>query len=321
MQIDPRIQALCGNPSAQRRAQARVEAAREGWLTSAPVTAALAELSAYGSGESFDEDGCLAAALSSLDKARNLVEPLVAAMAVALREEPLAHVPFRHQKNGGTSIMQLANRGRAALVLLTYDESCGQASETATFSDVERREIVLGGAADLLVARVVREWPDRAAMDLQPRRIEAGDALALTSLQARLQQRVHGRMTVLRVARTPVSPGASRVFRLDDGRLVHRASGERRESQREMAMALLGRMGRADAAPALARQARAGSEHIRWQALRECLALDTAIGFTELVRMAGDPADPLASAAQALHAQLIETYPQLAAKEAELCRA
>jgi hypothetical protein len=54
-----------------------------------------------------------------------------------------------------------------------------------------------------------------------------------------------------------------------------------------------------------------GSAHLRWQAVRECLALDTARGFALLSRIAADPADDLSTSAGALRAQLVETYPQL----------
>jgi hypothetical protein len=54
---------------------------------------------------------------------------------------------------------------------------------------------------------------------------------------------------------------------------------------------------------------------VRWQALRECLALDTATGFAALGRLAATTDDPLAAPAQALHAQLLERYPALAGVE------
>ena len=56
----------------------------------------------------------------------------------------------------------------------------------------------------------------------------------------------------------------------------------------------------------------AGSPHLRWQALRECLGLDSAIGFAALSAIARRSVDPLAVPAGALRAQLLEAYPQLA---------
>ena len=312
MQIDERIAALCGNPFAQRRAQLRTEQAREEWLASKAVRDVLAELADYGADAGFENCSYLAQAAATLDGASALIEPLIEGVGRALGDEPLAHVPFRHQKNGGTSILQLATRGRAAMVLLAYDETTADPSPaTVTFSDVERQEIVLAGGADLRIATLVQGWPDRATIDCENRRVVAGETLHLAPNEARLSRAVHGRMVILRVARTPSAPAPSRVYSLADGRLLHRASGDRQESQREMVMALLGRMGRSDAARALAMQTHSGSDHLRWQALRECFALDTATGFAELLRIAQAPEDPLVAPAQALHAQLIEAYPQL----------
>lgn len=97
-------------------------------------------------------------------------------------------------------------------------------------------------------------------------------------------------MVVLRLARSDAAPCDAREFALDDGRLLHPASGSRAESRQEMMLALLGRLGRSDAAPLIA----------------------------EMARNAGDS---LAATACALHAQLIETYPQLAGLETQKCPA
>ena len=100
---------------------------------------------------------------------------------------------------------------------------------------------------------------------------------------------------------------------LSDGALVHQAAGSPRDSRLELSAALLGRMGRKDAAPLLAAMAEEhGSAALRWQALRECLGLDSAAGFVVLCRLSQNAADPLAAHAGALRAQLLETYPQLA---------
>ena len=111
-----------------------------------------------------------------------------------------------------------------------------------------------------------------------------------------------------------------REYALADGSLVHQAASDPEDSRTELMMALLGRMNRADAAPSIAGIARGeGSAALRWQALRECLALDTRSGFEALDAVARDADDPLCSAAAALRARLIETYPQL--REAAECPA
>lgn len=95
-----------------------------------------------------------------------------------------------------------------------------------------------------------------------------------------------------------------------------------RASRHEMMVALLGRMGRTEAAPEMAAmESEPGDDSLRWQALRECLALDTETGFRALCAVAGAAADPLAAAAGALRAQLVEAHPQLLALEDVPCRA
>ena len=102
----------------------------------------------------------------------------------------------------------------------------------------------------------------------------------------------------------------TREFALADGALIHQAAGNPRDSRVEMMLALLGRMGRSDAAPLAAAIAREpGSAGMRWQALREALALDTLAGMRALAALA---ADELHQPASALRAQLVTLHPQLA---------
>jgi hypothetical protein len=83
-----------------------------------------------------------------------------------------------------------------------------------------------------------------------------------------------------------------------------------------MMLALLGRMDVAEAAPLMAELALEDSDSsLRWQSLRECLALDTATGFLALAALARRPHDPLAGPAGALRAQLVEAHPQLLSLE------
>ncbi len=89
-----------------------------------------------------------------------------------------------------------------------------------------------------------------------------------------------------------------------------------------MMTALLGRMERADAAPVLAAiSLRPGEDSLRWQALRECIVLDTAEGFGALLAIARNAEDRLAGDAGALRAQLVEAHPQLLELEKSQCPA
>jgi len=117
-------------------------------------------------------------------------------------------------------------------------------------------------------------------------------------------------------------PAPGREYDAASGRLLHRSAGRIGTSRREAIIALLGRMGRADAAPQIARVALdEGDPSLRWQALREALALDTATGFRALASVARRGEDPLAAQAGALRAQLLETHPELAQLETGPCPA
>lgn len=325
MRIDPELRALRGKVAAQRQAQHALESARDAWRASAGVTALLAQLGHYGEGRPLDDCATLQSMFESKGNGAEFVAPLVDALVKALRAYPLGQIPFRHQLSQGLGVLQLAQSGRAALSLLIYDESSHAAAgpdASLCFSDGERFEVVLAGAADLQMMEILEDRDVSARIVGTPRRVTAGDRLRFPGFAwTKRVERVDGRLVILRLARSPETPQASREFRLSDGALIHRANGDRRESRHEMMMALLGRMRRHDAASVFAAMTREGSGHVRWQALRECLALDTAMGFAALSRLANDPADPLAPSAGALRAQLLEAHPQLGQLEERRCRA
>jgi hypothetical protein len=314
------LEALRGDWPAPRRAQGRVEAAVEAWWARAEVSPVRAELERYGTGQALADCPSLSALVSDLGVARAALAALVDPLCAALRAEPLAHVPFRQQLSGGVAVLQLAQAGGAALTLVSHDAHVAQGNAGAvTFSDSEGRELVLAGAADLRVVDLLAEASPRARLDSEPRRIVTGESFDFTRDRARIVERAHGALVLLRLARAPGHPGPSQTFSFPDGTLLHRASGDRCESHRELAIALLGRMRRTDAAPILSDITREGSDHFRWQALRECLALDTAQGFAALARIAADARDPLSGPAGALRAQLIEQQPQLSRLEDVAC--
>ena len=320
MRIDPQIGALRGDPAAQRASQAALEQVRDAWLATAaaPVIAQLAD---YGDGACLQSCDALRVLMDDPDAARSAIDALFAPMLAHLQHNPLGFVPLRHQQADSFAMLQLARAGRAALTLVAYREFA-QDPASVGFGRGELHEIVLAGAADILRFDLVEETPLGAAIERSPRRVVAGDRVTCAdSRTTRLVAEVHGHLVMLRLSRSDEVPEDMRQFALADGRLLHRASGSRDESRREIAMAVLGRMGRADAAPLLAELSSEGSPHIRWQSLRECLALDTGTGFRALCRIASDVEDPLSSVAGALRARLIEAHPELSRLETTPCLA
>jgi hypothetical protein len=171
--------------------------------------------------------------------------------------------------------------------------------------------VIAGAGSGTTVRRRADGGFDREAITLVP-----GTRLSLeTKRETLLITMVSHTLVSLRLTRLAEAPQSSREYRLSDGHMVAQAAGDPHASRHELMLAVLGRMGRADAAPVLAEMTRAGCEHVRWQALRECLALDTAEGFRALTAIARDPSDTFAPQAGALRAQLVEAHPQLAALE------
>jgi hypothetical protein len=189
------------------------------------------------------------------------------------------------------------------------------APESANFSPGETWDHILAGRAQVELVRIGRERPDSAELSREALQLRPGMVIHRNcACEAQLYRQVTGNLVVLKLQRRVGQGAIARQYRLADGALLHQAAGTPRDSRLELTAALLGRMGRRDAAPLLAAMAEEETaESLRWQALRECLALDTATGFGTLCQIAARPGDTLAAPAGSLRAQLIESYPPLAA--------
>lgn len=317
MIIHPDVRALRGDDAPQREAQDLLEALHREWRegTAADV---LSDLAAFDTARPLSECPALAALFEEGDaSAARFVEGFTAAMHRGLARAPLGHVPVRHTTDGVTSTLLLARAGNVALSLVAVD-GAGLARRpapiTADFSPRESWEHILAGQGDAELAER-RSATDshadlrRRAIRLQPGKVICRDA----ERQSLLLRGVRGCLVSLRLQRRRKAAGETREYRLDDGALVHMAAGNPRDSRVELMLALLGRMGRTDAAPLAAGIARGeGGDALRWQALRECIALDTLTGVRALLAVAARAADSLSVPAQALRAQLVSAYPQLA---------
>ena len=321
MRIDPSIVALRSDGAPQRHAQTRLGKIKAGWLAEPQAAAVLRAFESYGSGAPLAQCPPLAALVSEIGVARGFIDALAGAMVGALRESSLGHVPFRHRYADGLAMLQLARSGRATLSLMQYaPPEGGSLPESVCFTDGERHEICLAGEARARRVTVSGECRGKARLMCTDIRLAPGSSLSFAGRgQTKLVDRVEGRLVLLRLSRQAVEPLPSIEYRLSDGALLHRAAGECRESRQELMLAVLGAMRRHDAAPAIARLSRAGSTSLRWQALRECLALDSATGFRELSRVARNAADPLHEPARALRCDLLAQHPQLAGAENEPC--
>lgn len=326
MQIDPQIGALRGDHAAQRAMQRAVADAMAQCRHDSALSPVLTDLESYGTGVPLSDCTHLAALFAADGSPRKAIEPFVRRLVTLQRAYPLALLAFRHQSGAGFHFLLIAGKGRATLGLALHEGGAHFAAPTtATFSDAERHEAVLAGAGEISMLEIARENGEHAMIEECRRRVSTGTVFTCSGRkQSRIVRSLASRLLVLRLARTGEAMLPARQFALPSGRLVHRACGDRRESRHEMMLTLLGRMGRCDAAPLLADlavQDGAGGEQFRWQALRECLALESAAGFRALSSIAEDPADPLARPARELRANLVQTHPQLAALEPASCLA
>ena len=317
MRVGPAIAAMRRDRAPQLRAQAAMFAAREGWRGETRVAPVLAQLEDHGRGAALADCPALAELFAGGDVAAHFVASFCAIFAGALRQERFGQLPFRHGFDGALSTLLLARSGRARLTLVAQEPGAYHAA-CVSLSDGTRHDTVLAGEAE---ARLMRRRPD-GLFDHELLCLSAGRRLTLDLAgEALFVRRVARRLVSLRLHLAPRSPAPTREYALADGTLQQQSAGDIRYSRHEMMLALLGRMKRRETAPLMAEIAgEAWPDALRWEALREALALDTASGFAALSRISRSPTDPLAAAAGALRAQLIEAHPELLAFEEAQCR-
>lgn len=298
-----------------------MKAALDNWRAETDAASALADFERFGEGAALEDCPSLDHLFTGQGDAERLIQALVRHFSLAIAANPLGHPPFRNSFSGQNSTIQLASSGRAQL-LLQAREPGEYKSEIASYSDNLRFDAVLAGEAKARIIRI--HGPEElVGFSEEPIAICGGTRLAFDCTGEMLMaEKVERRLVTLRLLQAAPEPRPVREYCRKTGRLMHRSAGKLSSSRREMMTALLGRMERADAAPVLADIAlRPGEDSLRWQALRECLALDTAEGFGALIAIARNADDPLAGDAGALRAQLVEAHSQLRELEKSQCPA
>ena len=142
----------------------------------------------------------------------------------------------------------------------------------------------------------------------------AGDQIAMNPLSARLITNVEQSVLLLQLSRTAEHPTAAREFDSESGQFLRSASGDKLTSRKVMALSVLGALEHRDALPVLGDVARDAwlDDDLRWEAVRQTLALDSASGMRLLNDLAEQSPDALAQPAARLRSQLLGAYPQLA---------
>lgn len=322
MQLHPEIRAMLECPAALQAQQAQHQAAFEAWRE-APVTRRVFDaFAAYAGGAALSALPDLAALFDGSARAAAFTGSLVRAVMPVLARAPFGQVPLRHSTSRASATVLLARAGNASLTLVALD-GAGLAlqapARSAAFAPAEEWDAVIAGTGTGRLVELARlNGSAETAPRVHPLSLEPGLALGRdASREALLVDHAEGTLLLLRLQRRKDRAVPVRELSLPEGRLLHQSAASARESRHEIAVALLGRMGRKDAAPVLADLGRDGTcgDMLRWQALRECLALDTLLGFRTLAAIACLEGDALAAPAGALRAQLIEQHPVLGSIE------
>ncbi len=317
MLVRKEIEALRSDDASQRLMQAKLQKAVDRWRSNCGIAEIEREMMRFAKGEPLAKLHRLATLFEPAHQAaRTLVDGLFGDLAAKLREFPLGQLPLRNSCDGTVTSVIIARVGPTVLLAQAIDGGGLRRREppqTIVFAPCETWEHVLAGSAEAELVRISASRPaavelDKAPCWLGPSSINFRDG----ARESLLLKSVPASIVSLKLQRRIATGLVTREFRLKDGVQVHQAACSSRESRLELATALLGRMGRTDAAPLLAAMAEEqGGHSLRWQSLRECLGLDTALGVSALCRIAARADDPLAASAGALRAQLLETYPPL----------
>ena len=317
MNIHPDLRALRSDDAPQRQAQQALHRAMAAWRARPEFAALVNDLERLAAGEPLDCCPALAALFAvGAAAGQSLAAGFISHSAQALGDAPLAHVPMRHFTDGCTSTLLLARNGQVTLTLVALDGSelaKRPAPQSINFGPNETWELILAGHATTELIVCEPNGPRSASLvsrslALAPGVVSQRDG----QREARLLRSVEGTLVSLRLQRRRANAGPTREYSLENGALVYQAAGNPRDSRLELMLALLGRMQRKDAAPLMAGLAQGdASAALRWQALRECLALDTQTGFAALSAIAAAAGDALAVPAGVLRAQLVEAHPQL----------
>lgn len=317
MLLRTELKALREDDSPQRQAQAELGRILADWRESRIGTGIGRAMAAYAAGGSLEDLPPLARLFAEGDRSgERMAADFIGRFVGAMRANHWGQVPVPSKLDDTTAAIVLGAAGNAALVLQAVDCSGLRAkpqATTASFSPGETHDHVIAGTGRGRLVEIAAEHEGRAELRIDSCELTSGLITRREGeRQSLLIEETETTLVVLRLQRRPPSGSVSREFRLGDGALVHQATANPRESRYELAAALLGRMGRSDAAPLLAAMAEERSgQSLRWQALKECLGLDTAEGFAALDRIASRNGDALAAPAQALRKQLVATYPDL----------
>lgn len=309
----PEIAKLRGNRTAQLRARRRMELAVNEWREHLQMAGVEPDLERYARGADLDHCRALYSVVRSVSTARSLIETWQATFAHALQDEPLSEMPFRHRVRGSVATIQLLTCGKAALSLSTLGRGEDiEHRDKVVFTCRETHEIVVEGSATG-ARHKLSEDSHKTTFNSVETAWQAGDTIQNSPTSARSIEHIEASLLILQVSRAPDHPQAARGFSLPDGRLLQSAHGDERVSRKFMALGVLGALGEKRGLVEMAQVAHDISlnRDLRWEAVRQLLALDPPSGMRLLAELSAQANDPIRAPAETLTAQLVANHPQL----------
>jgi hypothetical protein len=312
MQVHPDVARLRSGEAPQPCCQAMLAA----WRGLPEVAAVMAALARFDAGEPLDGLPALARVIADHTAALAFATEFITPLIAALRAEPLAQLLVGHSAGPGMARLRLATYGRAGLTLIAFARRERAVSPSALFEDCEVREIILAGAAQALLHRLAGggQLTTEEIACIPGTRLKRDGTNATRQIIA-----VTRPLLALQLTREAVHPAPSREIALDDGRLIKTISGCKVTSQQMMALGVLGALQHRPALHDMEQVAsdRERERNLRWEALRQVLAMDAARGLALLARIADSAGDPLTAPAAALRRDLVTARPDLAALHPE----
>jgi hypothetical protein len=318
VRVHPALAALRSDRASQRFARQALEQALAGWRGD-PLTRRVAgELAAHDRGAPLARCEALAEVMRDHRRARDWAEQLIAAMIAALRAHPLAEVPLRCRSSDGAAAVRLLVSGGSSLTLSALVPAEASAPQTVLFADRSGVDLVLAGEARGTEYDLIEGAQGTTALEQFERVWRPGVRSELTATRTRRMVPSSGPVLLLQLTRVPPAPRPTRQVCVRSGAVLSRASGDKQASRDHLALAVLGALEHRPALGVMAAVARAPGREadLRWEAVRQSLALDPARGVELLDTLAQGDNPCLAGAATRLRQNLLAAHPQLAREAA-----
>lgn len=300
MQVYPDIAALRDDSVRQRRTVAAMQRHLSAWRSKRDVNRLMSELKKYGDGAELGQCECLVGLVQDRAIARSFIEDWIASLIASARTEPFLEPQFAHHASNASTSMRLMRAGGTCLDIVAFESGGSDTRRhgAVTFIDSESHDLVLRGSLKGRWCRLQRTGGEQT---LEVSHMEIAEGAILISNTETTWQPIgaNGSALVLRLSRQPALPSPTRTYSIEDGTLLRIADGGKAASERLMAVSILGAIGDDCALERLRHVAadRKEEPHIRWEAIRQTLALDARSGEALLIELDRDD-DPLSHPAR-----------------------